>query len=124
MYSSLEYIGYWSQGWDGALSPALITAKVKCRLHSHHLYLAAIGMAWSLLDNKRPGSFIHVSASFGLLTAHLLFQSLSTFLKRIGKAWWFEPSAPPLSSFSLHPVLTTNSNLVTTKHSSANFLSH
>jgi hypothetical protein len=39
MYFEQEYICYWSQAKDLRLSPAQTTAKVKCKLHSHYLYL-------------------------------------------------------------------------------------
>jgi len=32
------YIGYWSQTWDGRLSPAQTTAKANCKIHSKWLY--------------------------------------------------------------------------------------
>jgi len=121
MYFSLEYIGYWSQARDGALSPALTTAKVNCRLHSHHLYLAAIGMAWSLLDsqgNKRPGSLIHVFVSWQHFDCISRCRLFSDGLDKLCDSCQVLPLFPacPLTS-----VLTTNSNLVATKQCLANF---
>jgi hypothetical protein len=70
-----EYIGYWSHARDGALSPALTTAKVKCKIHSHHLYLAAVAMAWSLLDSHGNKLYSCVS-NFSSVDSTLLLQSL------------------------------------------------